>query len=112
MTFDDKHIRWKKRFSNYRNVLTQQQNFIDKGDLSELEKQILIKAFENTFELSWNTLKDFLTYRGQTDIYVQGMRSGRPSPWSDKLQSGWMDMVQNSSRTSNTYNGEMGPRNL
>jgi len=56
----DKDIRWEQRFSNYRKALAQLQKFVDKGELSDLEKQGLIKAFEYTFELAWNTLKDFL----------------------------------------------------
>jgi len=48
MTFDDQDIRWKQRFSNYQKALAQLQKFIDKGNLSELEKQGLIKSFEYT----------------------------------------------------------------
>jgi hypothetical protein len=35
-------IRWEQRFANYRKALAQLQKFIDKGELSELEKQGLI----------------------------------------------------------------------
>ena len=55
-------IRWEQRFANYRKALAQLQKFIDKGELSELEKQGLIKAFEYTYELAWKTLKDFLEF--------------------------------------------------
>lgn len=61
-------IRWEQRFANYRKALAQLQKFIDKGELSELEKIGLIKAFEYTYELGWKTLKDFLEFSGQTDI--------------------------------------------
>ena len=64
-----KDIRWEQRFSNYQKALAQLQKFIDKGALSKLEEQGLIKAFEYTYELAWNTLKDFLEYQGQTNIY-------------------------------------------
>jgi nucleotidyltransferase substrate binding protein (TIGR01987 family) len=83
------------------------QKFIDKGDLSELEKQGLIKAFEYTYELGWNTLKDFLTYRGQTDIY--GSRDAIRKAFTSKLINdgeGWMDMLQSRNKTSHTYNEE------
>jgi hypothetical protein len=63
-------IRWEQRFSNYQKALAQLQKFIDKGDLSELEKQGLVKAFEYTYELAWNTIKDFLEFQGQADIYL------------------------------------------
>jgi hypothetical protein len=56
-------IRWEQRFSNFRKALSQLTRFIEKGDLSELEQQGLIKAFEYTFELAWNTMKDYLEYQ-------------------------------------------------
>jgi nucleotidyltransferase substrate binding protein (TIGR01987 family) len=69
MISENKDIRWKQRFVNYQKALNQLQKFIKKGELSELEEQGLVKAFEYTYELAWTTLKDFLEYRGQTDIY-------------------------------------------
>ncbi len=70
MKFDDQDIRWKQRFQNYRKAFASLQKFVNKGELSELEKQGLIKAFEYTYELVWNTLKDFLTYKGQTENHT------------------------------------------
>ncbi len=105
MKFDDQDIRWKQRFSNYQKALAQLQKFIDKGDLSELERQGLIKAFEYTYELAWNTLKDFLTYRGQTDIF--GSRDAIRKAFTSGLikdGEGWMDMLQSRNQTSHTYN--------
>jgi hypothetical protein len=56
--------RWIQRFSNYRKALGQLRKFVSKGELSDLEEQGLIKAFEYTYELAWNTLKDYLEYQG------------------------------------------------
>lgn len=70
---NNKDIRWKQRFANFKKALSQLKKFIEKGELSELEDQGLVKAFENTYELAWNMLKDFLEYRGQTDSMVQEM---------------------------------------
>ena len=58
MTTNNKDIRWEQRFVNYKKALNRLQKFIDKGELSELEEQGLIKAFEYTYELARNTLKD------------------------------------------------------
>ncbi|MCK5035441.1 MAG: nucleotidyltransferase substrate binding protein, partial [Candidatus Sabulitectum sp.] len=69
-------VRWKQRFANYRKALKQMKRFIDKGDLSELEEQGLIKSFEYTFELAWKTLKNFLEYSGQNDIYGSRASAG------------------------------------
>ncbi len=84
------------------------QKFIDKGDLSELEKQGLIKAFEYTYELAWNTLKDFLEFQGQTDIY--GSRDATRTAFQlGIIENGesWLDMLKSRSATSHTYNIEV-----
>jgi len=106
MAKDD--IRWEQRFSNYQKALAQLQKFIDKGDLSELEEQGLIKAFEYTYELAWNTIKDFLEFKGQTDIY--GSRDATRKAFElGIIEDGesWMDMLKSRNATSHTYNEEV-----
>ncbi len=100
-------IRWKQRFSNFNKALTQLQKFIDKGELSELEAQGLVKAFEYTYELAWNTIKDFLEFSGQSDIY--GSRDAIRKGFQLGLIAdgdGWMDMLKSRNQTSHTYNEE------
>jgi nucleotidyltransferase substrate binding protein (TIGR01987 family) len=100
-------IRWKQRFSNYQKALRQLQKFIDKGELSELEEQGLIKSFEYTYELAWNTLKDFLEFQGHSDIF--GSRDAlRKAFQVGIIEDGevWMDMIKSRNRTSYTYNEE------
>ncbi|MBS3774079.1 MAG: nucleotidyltransferase substrate binding protein [Bacteroidales bacterium] len=43
-------------------------SFIEKKELSKLEEQGLIKAFEYNFELAWNVIKDYSEYQGVADI--------------------------------------------
>lgn len=100
-------IRWQQRFANFQKALSQLQKFIDKGELSELERQGLIKAFEYTYELAWTTLKDFLEYRGQADIY--GSRDAIRKAFELGIIAdgdGWMDMLVSRNKTSHTYNDE------
>ena len=100
-------IRWEQRFNNYKKAFTQLKKFIDKGELSELEMQGLVKAFEYTYELAWTTMKDFLEYRGQVDIY--GSRDAiRKAYQLGLVDDGalWMDMLQSRNKTSHTYNEE------
>ncbi len=66
MTAQD--IRWIQRLSNFSKALAQLTRFIEKGELNELEKQGLIQAFEYTFELAWNTIKDYFEAQGETGI--------------------------------------------
>ena len=100
-------LRWKQRFSNYQKALGQLQKFVDKGVLSELEEQGLIKAFEYTYELAWSTLKDFLEFRGQSDLF--GSRDAIQKAFQLNLiedGEGWMDMLKSRNRTSHSYNQE------
>jgi nucleotidyltransferase substrate binding protein (TIGR01987 family) len=94
MIDENKDVRWIQRFANFQKAFSQLTKFIDKAELSELEEQGLIKAFEYTFELAWTTLKDFLEYRGQSDIY--GSRDAiRKAFQLNLIDDGenWMDML-------------------
>lgn len=56
---ENKDIRWIQRFSNYKKALSQLKEAVDLlsiRELSRLEKQGLIQAFEYTHELAWKTL--------------------------------------------------------
>jgi nucleotidyltransferase substrate binding protein (TIGR01987 family) len=101
----DKDIRWQQRFANFRKALARLRKFVDKGDLSELEEQGAIQAFEYTYELAWLVLKDFLEYQGQTDIY--GSRDAIKKAFrSGLIEDGeaWMDAYISRTKTSHTYN--------
>lgn len=98
-------IRWEQRFSNYRKALAQLGKFIDKGDLSDLEEQGLIKAFEYTYELAWKTLKNYLEYQGI--INITGARDTfRESLVANLITDGdiWMSMIISRNLTSHSYN--------
>ncbi len=101
----DMVIRWEQRFSNYKKALEQLQKFIDKGALSELEEQGLIKAFEYTFELAWNVMKDYYEYQGVANI--QGSRDAMRMAFKRGLikdGENWMKMIESRINTSHTYN--------
>lgn len=100
-------IRWQQRFANFKKALSQLCKFVDKGDLSELEEQGAIQAFEYTYELAWLVLKDFLEYQGHTDIY--GSRDAiRLAFQSGLIEDGeaWMDAYVSRTKTLHTYNEE------
>lgn len=100
-------IRWQQRLANFRDALRQLQKFIDKGDLSELEQQGLIKAFEYTYELAWTTLKNYLEYQGETELF--GSRDAIRKAYQVGLITDgdiWMDMLKSRNKTSHIYNQE------
>jgi nucleotidyltransferase substrate binding protein (TIGR01987 family) len=102
---DKQDIRWQQRFANYQKAVAQLTKFIDQGDLNELEEQGLIQAFEYTYELGWNLLKDYLLYQGNTEIF--GSRDAIRQAFAVGLLTdgeGWMKMLQDRNRTAHTYN--------
>ena len=103
----DLEIRWRQRFSNFKKAFEQLTKFIEKGDLNEFEKQGIIQCFEYTYELAWNTLKDFLENQGYSII---GPRAAITKAFEVGLiKDGhlWMKMLTNRNLTSHTYNEEL-----
>lgn len=98
-------IRWQQRFSNYCKALAQLERFLEPPALNEREQQGLIKAFEYTFELAWNTVRDLL--RSQGDASLLGSRDTlREAFRLGLIEDGeaWMLMIQDRNLTSHTYN--------
>jgi nucleotidyltransferase substrate binding protein (TIGR01987 family) len=105
-----KDVRWIQRFNNFVKAFTQLKEAVELAEqrqLSKLEEQGLIQAFEYTHELAWNTLKDFLENRGVTNIY--GSRDAtRESFKTGLIENGeaWMAMIDSRNQTTHTYNQE------
>ena len=104
-------IRWQQRFSNYKKALSQLQDaakLAEERELTPLEKQGVIQAFEYTHELAWKTLKDFLEYKGSTDAIFGSKDATRQAFSYEIIENGddWMQMVKSRNLTSHTYNEE------
>jgi nucleotidyltransferase substrate binding protein (TIGR01987 family) len=103
MQTDD--VRWIQRFNNYSKALAQLTRFIEKGELNEFEQQGLIQAFEYTFELAWNCIKDY--FESQGDVSILGSRDAfRLAFKRGLIVNGevWMSMITSRTLTSHTYN--------
>ena len=111
MDKDKIDIRWQQRFDNYNKALGQLKNAValaKKRDLSELEQQGLVQAFEYTHELAWKTLKDFLEDSGNKEIY--GSKDATREAFRLNLIEGgevWMNMIKSRNQTSHTYNQDI-----
>ncbi len=107
---EKKDIRWEQRFVNYKRALDQLNRAIDLShirDLTELEQQGLIQAFEFTHELAWNVTKDYFEYQGNTSI--TGSRDATREAFNKGLIAdgdGWMEMIKSRNKSSHTYNQE------
>ncbi|ODN40989.1 nucleotidyltransferase substrate binding protein [Piscirickettsia litoralis] len=99
--------RWKQRLLSYNKALNQLNSALvlnKERELSELEQQGLIKAFEFTYEMAWKTLQDYLRFDGHLDI--GGSRSTLRRAFKEGLVDNgecWLDMVESRNRTSHTY---------
>lgn len=106
----EQDVRWLQRFSNFKKAFGQLDSAVQlcqTRDLSDLEKQGLIQAFEYTYELSWNTIRDYFRWQGNTNI--AGSRDAIREAFANGLiedGEGWMRMLKDRNRTSHTYNEE------
>jgi nucleotidyltransferase substrate binding protein (TIGR01987 family) len=99
-------IRWKQRFDNlqraYRRLCSTLAVAAQDPD-SDLIRMAVIKSYEFTFELSWKTLKDYLSYNGidarlPREVIKQAFATGL-------LADGqlWIDMLEERNLMDHTY---------
>ncbi|MCB9062354.1 MAG: nucleotidyltransferase substrate binding protein [Halobacteriovoraceae bacterium] len=103
-------VRWIQRLENLEKAFQEFQEAVDLAksrQLTKLEKQGLIQAFEYTHELSWNVLKDFFIDQGNNTI------AGSKDATREAFKVGiikdgqiWMDMIKSRNLTSHSYNQE------
>jgi nucleotidyltransferase substrate binding protein (TIGR01987 family) len=105
---DTQDIRWQQRFASFsmaHQQLADALALMSQRPLSALEKQGAIKAFEFSYELAWNVLRDYLVWQGAA--HIAGSRDAIREAYKRDLISdghGWMAMLQDRNRTVHTYN--------
>ncbi len=105
-------IRWIQRYTHFVQAAGQLKNAVElagQRDLTELEEQGMIQAFEYTHELAWNTLKDFLEHRQGLPNLYGSKDSTREAFKRGLIENGevWMDMIKSRNLSSHTYNREI-----
>jgi nucleotidyltransferase substrate binding protein (TIGR01987 family) len=100
-------IRWQQRLDNYSKALKQLNEaagLSKQRPLTTIEQQGLIKAFEFTYELAWNMMKDFFEFQGLNGIM------GSRDAFREAFQKGlitegetWMEMIKSRNQTSHVY---------
>lgn len=100
-------VRWVQRFQNFKGAfyqLAKAAKLAQERDLSELEQQGMIQAFEFTHELAWNVLKDYLEEQGLTGI-IGSKNATREAFKNGLLEKGdvWMEMIDSRNRSTHTY---------
>ncbi len=106
----NKEIRWIQRFNQYKKAFSNLADAVEinhQRELSKLEEQGLIKAFELVHELSWLMLKDF--YQSQGDVSIQGSRDAfRLAFKRGLIENGeiFMKSIKSRQLSVHTYNEE------
>ncbi len=100
------NIRWKQRFHNLTKAFLFLERATKQTSFNELEAAGLVQSFEFTFELTWKTLKDYLSEQAfvvlsPRDTIKQAFQSGY-------LKDGhiWMEMLEQRNLLTHTYNEE------
>lgn len=104
----DTDIRWKQRLDNYCKALSRLEEAAKllkeskEAYLYDLAKEGLIQRFEFTHELSWNLIKDYLSFQGVSvggsrDAFREGLKLGLVEDKS------WMESIKVRNLTSHTY---------
>ncbi len=102
--------RWIQRLENFKKAFIELDSAVKLShtrQLSKLEKQGVIQAFEYTHELAWNTLKDYFLDQGNSSI-TGSKDATREAFKFGLIEEGtdWMDMIQSRNLSSHTYNQE------
>lgn len=102
-----KDVRFVQRFNNFLKAFEHFESAVKlakKRQLSDLEKQGLIKSFEFTHELFWKVLKDFLIEQGAQNLF------GSISVTREAFNLGlinngdlWMEMIKDRNATVYDY---------
>jgi nucleotidyltransferase substrate binding protein (TIGR01987 family) len=104
-------IRWKQRLENFERafLLLQEAFKKDTAEMSDLEKEGVIQRFEYTFELAWQTLKDYLIYSGVAFDQITPRSVIKQAFAAKIIKDGqtWMDMLEQRNLMSHTYDSRI-----
>jgi nucleotidyltransferase substrate binding protein (TIGR01987 family) len=106
----EKDIRWIQRLDNFQkavNLLLEVES-MDLGELSQLEKEGIVKRFEYTLELGWKTLKDKMESDGLIldRISPKGvLKEAFQAKYIDQIDL-WLEMINDRNLLSHSYDLE------
>lgn len=99
-------VRWKQRFQNLEKAYTHLQEACRRSNDDWLVAAGLIQTFEFTFELSWKTMKDYMSEKGDTAKFPRDVIK---SAFKNELIADghrWIDMLEKRNELTHTYNEE------
>ncbi len=97
-------IRWRQRFSNFERLLEYLEKALHIANPDIVQKAGLIQFFEMSFELAWNTMKDYLEGNGFMD--VKSPRAAIKKSFETGLITeghSWLKALEDRNLTSHAY---------
>lgn len=97
-------IRWKQRFQNFEKSLHYLDEAMKITNPEIIQRAGLIQFFEMSFELAWNTMKDYLEEQGFID--VKSPRSAIKKAFEIGMVADghtWLKALEDRNLTSHTY---------
>ncbi len=103
----NRDVRWKQRFENFERSYSTFKRILKIELPNEAEKMGLVQAFEIVFELSWKTLKDYLTEQGYNEKSPRGVL--KLAFQNEILADGhvWLEALESRNETTHTYDDEI-----
>lgn len=101
---NNKDVRWKQRFQNFEKAMKHLEEAIQIKNPDIIQKAGIIQFFEMSYELAWNTIKDFLEEQGFTD--VKSPRNALKKAFEIELIADghtWMELLSDRNLTAHTY---------
>jgi nucleotidyltransferase substrate binding protein (TIGR01987 family) len=105
---NEQDVRWKQRFRNFQKSLLYLQEALQIENPDVIQRAGMIQFFEMTFELAWNTLKDYLQAQGFNEI--KSPRSAIKKGFEIDLITdgeGWLKLLEDRNLTAHAYDEVM-----
>ncbi|GAC1374430.1 MAG: nucleotidyltransferase substrate binding protein [Aquirhabdus sp.] len=101
-------LRWRQRFQNFENAYNMLCRTLDRHEAvpdDDIVQMAMVQAFEFTYELAWNTMKDYLENEGFDEVKnsKQTIRTAFQAELIHDAE-GWMEAIQKRNLASHTYN--------
>lgn len=101
-------LRWKQRFQNFEkayNTFYRTLTCFENEPDDDIVQMALVQTFEFTYELAWNTMKDYLENEGFDNVNnsKQTIRTAFQAELISDAEE-WMEAIQKRNLVSHTYN--------
>ncbi len=104
---EEQDVRWEQRFQNFEKSIHYLEISMQIKNPDIIQQAGMIHFFEMTFELAWNTIKDYLQAQGFNNI--KSPRSALKKAFEiDLIEDGnsWLELLTNRNLTAHTYDEE------